>query len=802
MKRLFALFMMILALASVPESSSAQSFYMLWNSNSWNVSQATNADKFTQSTSPTTTYTYSYTPTVSEDVYFRVGGKDANGTAYGNDLAAQKNNDVLTTTAYTIAWNKANAWKLTVTAGTTYLFTLDNSNASSPTLKYEIVTTPTTGSNKKGYYIFGSSYDTSSPTSATKLHYKMKKMPESANEYYIDLFAASVGNDTNNGLKDQNYPDGNNSGNNTACYPNMDNTTFQLGYVSVDDGNVTKYEPLTETTLSTTDNYASLSTSTNAKWTLTNNGGMYRFIVKTDASGNPISWKCISKPLTTVIYKLGAGNDWTTTDCFYCTREKTSDKYNDNYFGSVAFTNNEPFAFLFGGIWFRKHPTNDATVKNMGINTSSNLIFNYATGVYLAEVNLNRTDYQLDNPGAGNVTVPFTVQLIGSALTPSTITSDTFSDWAVDQRQQLTYDSDESCWKGTFDFTTATKMRFLLNNVLTTNWGEDGNTPGKGGDTDFNNKVDYNSAVGNGTNIAFNPPTGNYTIRFYIQAQDGTPVGSVSNAYYHYTLTLNVTFNPVNNKLLRTYSNTIDLVPASSDCHIFAAQKFTDATTATDNTITGKVNLYELNYIPANVGVVLYAGAGTEVKTFTFNSATADNVTKYTESKGDPKYYWKNYDSHSTEPWNNDLVAVINGTSVPGTVTDANGNITARNFALNHYYATKDYDSKRTGNDYVSFFRLTADGTIGANKAYLQLTPADGMTGNGQLLDKKTDDTVTFSKAGLWFEGIDEDTPTGITEVNRTVQNPDSAYYNLQGMKVDTPVKGVYIHNGKKYIVK
>lgn len=797
MKRLLTLFMTILALASLPESSNADSFYMLGlNSGNWDVGSATDTYKFTQSTSPATTYTYSYTPTTSGDVYFRVGGKDANGVAYGNDLAAQSNNDVLTATAYTIAWNKSNAWKLTVTAGTTYLFTLDNSNASSPTLKYEIVTTPTTGSNKKGYYIFGSSYDTSSPTSATKLHYKMKKMPESANEYYIDLFAAEVGN----GLIAQNYSDGNNNGNNTSYYPSMNGTTFQLGYVSADNGDVTKYYPSAAATLTTSD-FTSLSTSSNANWTLNTNGGMYRFIVKTDASGNPISWKCISKPLTTVIYKLGASNDWTTTDCFYCTRTSTDGTYNDNYFGSASFTQNEEFAFMIANIWLKKNYSHVATDKNMGANGSSNLIFNYATGVYLAEVNLTRTDYQLDNPGAGNVTVPFTVQLIGSALTPSGITSDTFSEWAVDQRRQLTYDSDESCWKGDFRFHNSHKMRFLLNNVLATNWGEDSNTPGNGGDTDFNNKVAYNTAATDGTNIAFNPPTGNYTIRFYIQAQDGTPVSSVSDAYYHYTLTLNVVVNPVNNELLRTYSNTIDLVPASSDCHIFAAQKFTEAT-ITDNIVTGKVNLYELNYIPANVGVVLYAGAGSAATTFTFNPATADNVTNYTASKDDHKYYWKNYDSHSTESWNNDLVAVINGTSVPGTITDASGNITARNFALNHYYATKDYASKGTGDDYVSFFRLTADGAIGANKAYLQLTPTDGMNGNGQLLNKGTDDTVAFSKAGLWFEGIDEDTPTGITEVNRTVQNPDPAYYNLQGMKVDTPVKGMYIHNGKKYIVK
>ena len=30
----------------------------------------------------------------------------------------------------------------------------------------------------------------------------------------------------------------------------------------------------------------------------------------------------------------------------------------------------------------------------------------------------------------------------------------------------------------------------------------------------------------------------------------------------------------------------------------------------------------------------------------------------------------------------------------------------------------------------------------------------------------------------------------------------DNSYYNLQGIKVAAPVKGIYIHNGKKVIIK
>lgn len=69
-----------------------------------------------------------------------------------------------------------------------------------------------------------------------------------------------------------------------------------------------------------------------------------------------------------------------------------------------------------------------------------------------------------------------------------------------------------------------------------------------------------------------------------------------------------------------------------------------------------------------------------------------------------------------------------------------------------------------------------------------------------------TEDTdIVVQKAGGNTQGLDliyitgTKTPTGISDVN-AASNADGAYYNLQGMKVEKPVKGLYIHNGKKVV--
>jgi hypothetical protein len=90
----------------------------------------------------------------------------------------------------------------------------------------------------------------------------------------------------------------------------------------------------------------------------------------------------------------------------------------------------------------------------------------------------------------------------------------------------------------------------------------------------------------------------------------------------------------------------------------------------------------------------------------------------------------------------------------------------------------------------IGFYKLTSDHTLAANKAYLEtnsdLTPTD--SGNAPALK-------------LIFGGGGE----GTTAINTVSKNPvveDGVYYNLQGVAVKNPSKGLYILNGKKVIVK
>lgn len=74
--------------------------------------------------------------------------------------------------------------------------------------------------------------------------------------------------------------------------------------------------------------------------------------------------------------------------------------------------------------------------------------------------------------------------------------------------------------------------------------------------------------------------------------------------------------------------------------------------------------------------------------------------------------------------------------------------------------------------------------TIGVHKAYISLNVPSG------------------AKLSLLFN--DGET-TGIESLNAadtTIATSDNTYYNLNGQRVTKPVKGIYIHNGKKLIVK
>ena len=83
----------------------------------------------------------------------------------------------------------------------------------------------------------------------------------------------------------------------------------------------------------------------------------------------------------------------------------------------------------------------------------------------------------------------------------------------------------------------------------------------------------------------------------------------------------------------------------------------------------------------------------------------------------------------------------------------------------------------------VKFAPSSGNGTLAANRAYLQLpTPAD--------------------TAREYVLSFNDDELTGIKAVESSKEKGADVCYDLSGRRVAQPTKGLYIMNGKKYIVK
>ncbi len=90
--------------------------------------------------------------------------------------------------------------------------------------------------------------------------------------------------------------------------------------------------------------------------------------------------------------------------------------------------------------------------------------------------------------------------------------------------------------------------------------------------------------------------------------------------------------------------------------------------------------------------------------------------------------------------------------------------------------------AKREG--VVGFYKVAQQGALASNKAYLQIPTASL--------------TSTSGANGITFV---EDGTTAIQSVT-TATTTDDAWYTLQGVRVAQPTRGLYIHNGKKVVVK
>ena len=408
----------------------------------------------------------------------------------------------------------------------------------------------------------------------------------------------------------------------------------------------------------------------------------------------------------------------------------------------------------------------------------------------------------------------------------------------------MEYDANERCFSLTISTEeekyTSHYFRFVANHDAKQNWGEtednvtkntglarpryDGENDGNHScmvddPNDVQHRTDARGETEAGskirTDILWNRPAGIWRIKFY----PGLDMGGNDVSYYTITGTkvVKMPFTYRVGRFIRTYSNSVAMEPANDKVKVYAAYKYEKPTEVKDINSQGTVYLRELHYVPANMGVVLVGEVPAD-STYTDGA----KLDFYLKEKTDDLLSDDNYEAlwikaetyvAAGDKWNNYLRPTVTAVDNLGNAdTDENGTIAHRYFGLGNFHSTKYYKQTQTGKDYIGFFRLTEKGRSGANKAYLSI-PAnaivDGGVGatygyidfNGQLLGNEADtNNQPLAKMAVIFD--DEDNggaTTAVSEVKMANTDAD-AFYTLQGVKVSRPVKGVYIHNGKKFI--
>lgn len=476
------------------------------------------------------------------------------------------------------------------------------------------------------------------------------------------------------------------------------------------------------------------------------------------------------------------------------------------------------------------------------------------------------------NPSAGNQTVSDVVAGIAGEVKPrggeipitsiQIVGNGVVDSWDLNAAKNMTYNKTLDCWEYPFrtvkEESADNKFRFLANRSWEINWGEESTKPEDQARTPYKDKTQpgHEASITDPNNLGrttkgteenrdggetygdmiFNRPAGQWTIRFYIRSVS-TEGGNNYKKAYGYTITgsesNDVILTYCNGQFIRTYSNNKAMNPDNDNVKIYEVYRYDKPAEETesgkvDNIYAkGTVHLRRLNYIPANVGVVLIGVAPEGI--YNENDQLAFSLLERTEDSEiaptDSCTLWKNADTYIQhgDKWNNYLVPTVQAVNNLGNAyVDKSGSITYRYFGLSNYYRTKYHINLGTADkqpDYLGFFRLTSNGKSGANRAYLSI-PANAEVGNGvgatygyldfngQLLENQYheqyegESPAKFANMAMVFDDLIEgNETTGIKELETEVLN-DNKYYNLQGVEVAYPVKGIYIHNGKKVIVK
>lgn len=434
------------------------------------------------------------------------------------------------------------------------------------------------------------------------------------------------------------------------------------------------------------------------------------------------------------------------------------------------------------------------------------------------------------------------VSLVGDAI-PGTLNAD--GSWNYKSNvADMTYDETEQCYKATVVTTAADgekHFRFVGNRDSQITWYEntkddvkemakhphDSDDPqvfGHTADVNDPNKVNYTQDGANPEkdwNIIWNRPAGRWTVRLYFYT---TSDGNNPKTDYYYTITASrdmelyditdIVYDSETNKqnicnkgeykFLRTWS-AYKTWKISNKVDVFVVNNLAEGKSAVKLTLkninkpddTGNYHI-----IPANTGVILATkSAASEIAGAHFEAR--QNYTSYNKLVIPMEENGSEYVYEGTD---NRLLPIYNSKVIPAS--DENN----FNYFFAYYnalIATKETDQYCESDYLLGFWISKGSKPYPGNSSYLQISKEKAATMN--RLGTSYDDFVSGGTdgsakkvPGIIFDFANVGGTTGINEVvNQSTKLNDGKYYTLSGQQVEKPTAGgIYIHNGRKFVVK
>lgn len=430
------------------------------------------------------------------------------------------------------------------------------------------------------------------------------------------------------------------------------------------------------------------------------------------------------------------------------------------------------------------------------------------------------------------------VSMVGDAI-PGTLKEDGTWDF-TSKAADMIYDDVEQCYTTTIVTTVGDgekHFRFVGNHNPKINWFEDTDgteadkmaktlytdtKPGHSADANDPNKVNYTENgdnPGENWNILWNRPAGRWTVRLYFYTRN---VDGVASTDYYYTINAN------NDLVLRDFGDVVyktegprDILlrggyrffrtwsddkawKVSKDVDIFIVNGMKEGTESVEFSLKKIPDTGTAHVIPAGVGVILATKADEKTidgggKFYPRPSLTSYNtlVIPMEEYTGE----------ETTADYKDNLLEKMVEAGVVPTYNKAKDEY---NYLFGFFRANKGLNVTTYDNNkfLLGFWLSQGAGNFYSNSAYLPVSSATAAkmklgTKYGQFEKDPTTGNSKYIPA-LLFDFANVGGTTGINEVvNHSTKLNDGKYYTLSGQQIEKPTAGgIYIHNGRKFVVK